>query len=286
MEHFGISVALLTPFTARGELDTARLGTHARSLLDRGVQGVTLFGTTGEGASVGLSERAAGIDALLQHGCPAGAITLGVCATALADALEQVAQGTRRGIQSFLLLPPFYFKGCSDDGLFAWHAELFARADPGARFILYHIPQVSGVGLSVDLVGRLIDHAPDRVRAIKDSSGDWETAAALIDLGKTTVLVGDERLLHRAVARGAGGAICGMANLYPERMVRIVETATEDPELSAEVSRIVAKPVIPALKAVLAARSAEPAWERMRPPLTPLGEAERATLPMQEKTEA
>nr|WP_254695482.1 dihydrodipicolinate synthase family protein [Oceanicola sp. D3] len=267
-------------------MDTTQLGQHARHLLDRGARGVTLFGTTGEGASVGLSERAAGIDALLQHGCPAEAITLGICATSIADALEQITQGTRRGVQTFLLLPPFYFKGCSDDGLFAWHAELFAQADPGARFILYHIPQVSGVGLSVDLVRRLADHAPERVQAIKDSSGDWENAKALIALGTVTVLVGDERLLHRAVALGAGGSICGMANLYPERMARIVETATEDPELSAEVSRIVAKPVIPALKAVIAARSGNAAWERMRAPFAPLSAAERAELPMQEKAEA
>jgi len=286
VDKFGISVALLTPFTTDGDIDTARLGQHARGLLDRGARGVTLFGTTGEGASIGLSERGAGIDALLEHGCPAGTITLGICATSMGDALEQIAQGTSRGVQSFLLLPPFYFKGCSDDGLFAWHEELFARTDRGARFILYHIPQVSGVGLSVDLVRRLTEHAPERVQAIKDSSGDWENARALIELGTMTVLVGDERILHRAVALGAGGSICGMANLYPERMTRIVETAAEDPALTEEVSRIVAKPVIPALKAVIAARSGEPAWERMRAPLTPLGETERAELPMQEKAEA
>jgi 4-hydroxy-tetrahydrodipicolinate synthase len=278
MDVFGVSVALLTPFTASGDIDAARLGAHARALLDRGADSVTLYGTTGEGASIGQAERTIGIEALLSAGCPAPRIVLGVCATSVSDAVAQVAEGSRYGIAEYLLLPPFYFKGNSDEGLHDWHAQIFARADTNARFILYHIPQVTGVGLSINLVGRLAATAPGRLRAIKDSSGDWNNAKALLDLGALTVLVGDERLLHRAMALGAGGAITGMANLYPERMKRIVDTATEDAALSEEVGRIVSVPVIPALKAVIAARSGEPAWERLRAPLSPLDAAARAKV--------
>lgn len=278
MSKFGISVALLTPFGEDGGIDAQRLGAHARGLLDRGADGVTLYGTTGEGASVGMAERAQGIEALLTTGCPADRVTLGVCATSVSDAVAQVTEGMRYGVDQFLLLPPFYFKGTSDDGLFDWHEQVFAQSGPEARFILYHIPQVTGVPLSVGLVGRLAEAFPGSVRAIKDSSGSWDNATALLDLGATTVLVGDERLLHRAVGLGAGGAITGMANLYPERMKRIVDTATEDPALSEEVGRIVSVPVVPALKAVIASRTGDAAWERLRAPLSPLSADERAKV--------
>lgn len=278
MPKFGVSVALLTPFTADGEIDKGLLGSHARSLLQEGADSVTLFGTTGEGASIAADERAAGIEALRAAGCPASRIVLGICATSVGDAVRQVEEGRSHRISRFLLLPPFYFKGNSDQGLFDWHMALFAGTDPDARFILYHIPQVSGVGLSIDLVGRLAGAAPERVHAIKDSSGSWENARALLDLGTLPVLVGDERVLHRAVGLGAEGAITGMANLHPARMKRIVETATEDPALTEQVTRIVSVPVIPALKAALGAQSGEAGWERLRPPLSPLDATQRAAV--------
>ena len=276
MQTFGVSTALLTPFTETGAIDTDRLGKHSMYVLDHGADGVTLFGTTGEGASIALDERAAGIEALLAAGVAPERIVLGIAANSVSDAVGQVAEGRRYGVNDFLLLPPFYFKNPSDAGLLDWHMQLFQKSDGGARFILYHIPQVSGVGLPVRLVGQLVAAAGDRIRAIKDSSGSWENAQALLALDTVTVLVGDERILHKAVAMGAGGAITGMANLYPERMKRIVETAQEDSALSEEVGRIVSVPVVAALKAVLATRSNDPAWERIRAPLNPLGADERA----------
>lgn len=278
MAKFGLSVALLTPFAQNGQIDAARLGSHARTMLLDGADGVTLFGTTGEGASIAAQERITGIQALLAAGCPAAKVVLGICATSVGDAASQIAEGRRHGITEFLLLPPFYFKGSSDDGLFDWHVSLLEGTEPDTRFILYHIPQVSGVGIPVDLVGRLAAAAPGRVHAIKDSSGSWDNARALLELGVLTVLVGDERLLHRAMAHGAGGAISGMANLYPARMKRIVDTATEDRALSAEVTRVVSGPVIPALKAIMAQRSGDAGWERLRPPLMRLDAVARSAV--------
>ena len=278
MERFGVSTALLTPFTSDGSIDRATLGAHARDVLSRGANSVTLFGTTGEGASIARSERADGIAALLSAGCQPDQIVLGICATAVADTVDQVEEGMHHGIRDFLLLPPFYFKGNGDQGLYDWHMQVLDRTDPQARFILYHIPQVTGVGLTVDLVGRLAAAAPGRLIAIKDSSGDWDNAKALLDQGALQVLVGDERVLHKAMALGAGGAITGMANLYPERMKRLVETATEDPALSAEVTRIVSVPVIPALKAIMASRKDRPDWENLRAPLMALDDEGRARI--------
>ena len=278
MQTFGISTALLTPFSESGEIDTARLCTHSTSVLEKGADSITLFGTTGEGASIGMDERASGIEALLATGIPANKIILGIAANSISDAARQVAEGHRYGVADFLLLPPFYFKAPSSSALLDWHMQLIQSSDAAARFILYHIPQVSGVGLPVNLVAQLVATAKDRIRAIKDSSGSWENAQALLSLNTVSVLVGDERILHKAVASGAGGAISGMANLYPDRMKRIVESAQEDTKLSAEVSRVVSVPVIAALKAVLATRLNDPAWERIRAPLSPLAAEERALV--------
>ena len=269
MEEFGISAALLTPFAKNGDIDWPLLCRHANELLENGVNSITLFGTTGEGASISLSERRQGVAELINAACPATKIILGICATSTGDAARQIDDAFELGVRDFLLLPPFYFKHCTDTGLYDWHCELFSRTDPQARFILYHIPQVSSVSLSVDLVNRLAAHAGDRLYAIKDSSGSWENTKALLTTS-VPVLVGDERQLHRGKANGAVGAISGMANLYPDRMNRIVQTANADLALSEEVTRIVSVPVIPALKATLAASISEPTWERMRPPLTPL----------------
>ncbi len=278
MADFGISVALLTPFGADGSLDTARLAAHAADVLERGATSVTLFGTTGENASIAGSERAGGIACLVGAGIAPDRIVLGLCANAVADVAAQVREGLAAGIQTFLLPPPSYFKGVGDDGLFEWHAQVIGAAGDGTRFILYHIPQVTGVPLSAGFVGRLAAAFPDRIRAVKDSSGDWETAAAFLDSNNVPVLVGDERLLHRAIARGGDGAISGVANLWPDRMARIVETAEEDPFVTRETGRIVARPVIPALKVLLAAHTGTEGWERVRPPLEPLDETDRQSL--------
>ena len=268
MEKFGISTALLTPFSEDGSIDWPLLGKHACRVVADGADSITLFGTTGEGASIGRAERLLGVETLIAAGCPQESIILGVCANSMDDAVEQIESGFKLGIRDYLLLPPFYFKGCTDDGLFQWHTQLFAHTNSQTRFILYHIPQVSGVPLSADLVARLCTSAPARIRAIKDSSGNWDNALELLEKCSTQVLIGDERLLHRAVAKGAGGAISGMANLYPGRMQKIVQTAKEDVALSNDVTRIVSASVVAALKAVLAEKSGETAWERVRPPLT------------------
>ncbi|WP_157960646.1 dihydrodipicolinate synthase family protein [Primorskyibacter marinus] len=278
MAKFGISVALLTPFTETGAIDLAEIGAHASRMVQAGASGVTLFGTTGEGASIAASERDAAVKAVLDAGLSPDQLVLGVAETSLGDAAARIAEGLALGVTRFLVLPPYYFKNNEDDGLFDWHMDLLAQTDDAAQLILYHIPQVTYVPLSVDLIGRLATAAPKRIIAIKDSSGSWENTEALLQQGLLPVLVGDERQLHRAAALGAAGSICGVANLYPERLVKLFETQTEDKELSARVTAIVSGPVVPALKALIAKQRGEAGWDRVRNPQRPLSETARAGL--------
>lgn len=275
---FGVSVALTTPFSEAGEILPAVIGAHAKSVLAAGANSITLYGTTGEGASIGAEERRIGLAALLSTQCPAEKIILGVCANSLADARAQIAEGLAHGVTRYLVMPPFFFTGASHRAIFGWYAALLSQTDPSAQIILYHIPQLTQVSFSAELVARLAEHAPDRVIGVKDSSGDWENAQALIATKVVPVLVGDERLLHRAVALGAAGSICGVANIYPAQMVRIVQAAAEDPWISRLVDRLVSVPVIPGLKALLAERTGNSIWERPRLPLETLSTEERSRL--------
>ncbi len=277
MAQFGILTALLTPFSADGSIDGERLASHATSVVSRGVAGVTLFGTTGEGASVAASERHAGISALIAAGLSPGRIVLGVYGSATADAAAQIDEGLRAGITRFLVPPPFYFGNADEDGVLQWFSELLRSADPRAGIILYNIPQVTGVGISPALTRRLKETYPGQIIAIKDSSGDWKNAAQLLDSKLLPVLVGDERLLHRAVPMGCSGSITGVANLYPERLCTIFASSTEDEMLTRTVDRIVAFPVVPTLKVLLADALGDPVWENLRAPLT--------RLPVEQKSE-
>ena len=276
--NFGISTALLTPFHGDGSLNIPAFCSHANAMLQNGINGVTLFGTTGEGASIGFSERSDAISSLINSGISTNALTLGLCASAITDVLAQIDQGVALGVTRFLLLPPFYFKDVDDAGLFSWHSKLFEEADSRATFILYHIPQVSQVSLSLKLVMRLYKTFPDRVEAIKDSSGEWANTKALLEAGEIPVLVGDERLLHKAAAMGAAGSICGVANLFPKRMLSLFDTQTEDFGLSADVNLIVSFPVIPALKQVMVTMTGVASWGNLRAPLQPLSGEQSAAV--------
>ncbi len=268
--RFGVSAALVTPFAADGAIDPARAGDHAARLLSEGCDSVTLFGTTGEGASLGLRERAALHDGLLAAGVAPERIVCALAATALETAVDQARAALERGARRLLATPPFYFRGPADDGLFAWYAALIAAlGGAGPRLILYHIPQVTGVPLSLALIRRLRDAFGPAILGVKDSSGDWATSRALLDEPDLAVLIGDERLLARAAPLGGAGAISGMANLFPALLARIVAGGAEPAGLAALVDAVCAHPVVPAVKALVAHHRGDPAWARVRAPLLP-----------------
>ncbi len=276
--QFGISTALLTPFDLDGNLSFPLLFEHANAMVRNGANSVTLFGTTGEGASVGFDERAEAISGMIDSGMGTDEIILGLCGSAIGDVTSQVQQGIEFGLSTFLLPPPFYFKEVDDAGLFEWFSRLFDSVDERAQFILYHIPQLTEVPLSIDLVTGLRETFPDRVLAIKDSAGNWDDTRVVLETGGIPVLVGDERLLHKAAALGGKGAISGMANLYPQRMRTLFDTHVEDKALSAEVDMMISIPVIPALKQAMVATTGIEAWANVRPPLQRLSGQDRAAI--------
>jgi 4-hydroxy-tetrahydrodipicolinate synthase len=278
---FGLSCALTTPFLADGALDRARFADHAAWCLERGCSSVTVFGTTGEGASLGLSARQGAIDALRARGIDLRRqVVGGVAAAAHEDALDHMRLLLDAGARAVLLAPPFYFKDVGEDGLFAWFSTLFDALGEGLRdVILYNIPSVTAVALSPALVGRLRQAYPAAIVGVKDSSGSRDSAAAFLDAHRDmAVLIGDERLLAGAMEAGAEGAISGLANVVPERMAAIIADAAPDAVVSGMVDALMDHAVTPAVKSLVADHTGEEGWRRVRPPLRALDEAEASRL--------
>jgi len=279
-KRFGLSCAITTPMHEGGAVDLPRLVTHARHVLAQGCDSVTLYGTTGEGAALGLPERAAMLGALMGAGIDASQVYAGVAAASLGEAVDQGRLALDAGAKGLLVAPPFYFKGVSDEGLYRWFSQLFETLGPSVRnVILYHIPSVTAVGLSVGLIDRLKRAFPGVVTGVKDSSGDYaNTEAYLKAHGELAILVGDERLLAKAVRNGAQGSICGVANLVPHLLRPIVYEGKDDPTVNALVDEICSHPVLAAVKALVGHLHGDAGYGAMRAPLEALDEARRQRL--------
>ena len=280
-EIFGLSAALVTPFAKGGAVDLPRLIDHAKHLLNTGCDGVTLFGTTGEGFSLDMRERAAMLGAVAGAGLDLRAkVCAGVSATTITDAVDQSRLALEVGVRGLLFAPPYYFKNPDEEGLYAWFSRAIEGIGAEARgIILYHIPGQTAVGLSVDLVGRLKRAFPGVITGVKDSSGDWQSAEAFLKAhGELAILIGDERLLARAVRLGAEGSICGLANLAPALLRPVVYEGRDDERVTKLVELIVSHPVLPAVKALVGHLRGDPGFGPMRPPLTELDPARAASL--------
>lgn len=279
--RFGLSCAITTPMRDGGAVDLPRLVKHARHVLAEGCDSITLFGTTGEGAALGLPARTAMLGALVGAGIdPATQIYAGVAAASLHESIEQAKVALDIGANGLLVAPPFYFKGVSDEGLYVWFSQFFEKLGASARnAILYHIPSVTAVDISVGLVERLKTAFPGVVTGVKDSSGSYANTEALLKAhGELAILVGDERLLARAVRAGAQGTICGVANLVPGLLRPMVYEGAESPAVNALVDEVCSYPVLAAVKALVGHLHGDKGYGAMRPPLEALSEAQRQRL--------
>lgn len=283
----GIWPALLTPLDATLGIDHDRFAAHARALLAAGCGGVTPFGTTGEGPSFSVAERIAAVDALVAGGVPGANILVSTSCAALPDTLALTRHALQIGAWGVLMLPPFFLKGVSDQGIvdaYAWVID--GAADPRLRVMLYHIPQVAGLGLSPAVIDELRRRYPQAIVGIKDSAGDRAHALALADafMPGITVHVGHEPDLPALGRRGSTGAVSGLANFMP-RTVRRLVLQPDDPATPAALARVErllgvlgGYALIPALKGILAAAGGHAGWLRVRPPLVALDEPGFAAL--------
>jgi 4-hydroxy-tetrahydrodipicolinate synthase len=288
LDHFprGVLVPVLTPFRDDLAINEDRFIAHCRWLRDEGADGLAVFGTTSEANSLSVGERVALLDRLLDAGISPRMLLPGTGCCALPDTVALTRHAMNCGCFGVLLLPPFYYKAVTDDGIFASVAETIARVgDDRLRVYLYHIPQMSGVGFSLPLIERLIAAFPGVVVGIKDSSGDWKNTQALLErLPGFEVLPGSETYLLDALRLGGAGCISATANVNVRAIHALVEAwktpgaATMQEGLRAVRTAIERYPLVAACKVILAAMRGDPGWKTLRPPLRPLAAGAAASL--------
>ncbi|WP_312897021.1 dihydrodipicolinate synthase family protein [Microvirga soli] len=279
-DRFGLSVAMTTPFGSDEVLDLSRIAEHAKWCLSNGCNSITLFGTTGEGASVEMAGREQVLGALASAGIDGHDLVYCVAATSVHEALMQGRMASDFGCRGLLLTPPFYFKGVTDEGLFTWFASVLEKLGAAARgVILYNIPSVTQISLSIELIGRLKKHFPGIVMGVKDSSGDWEYTQRLLDSHQDlAILIGDERYLAEGVRRGGQGAISGLANVCPGALRPLAMDGQGDERVNRLVDEVLKYPVTPAVKALVAHRTEDAAWLNVRSPFLRVSAADADRL--------
>jgi len=273
----GVLAPVVTPFQEDGAIDEERYFEHAHWLVQNGCDALVPFGTTGEANALGMTERKQLLRGLVDNGIDPDVLMPGTGLCSLPDTLTLTRQAVELGCRGVLLLPPFYYKNVSDEGLFRYVADLIARMDSQKLHIyLYHIPPVAQVGWSVDLVKRLVNEFPETIVGLKDSSGDWSYTQALIEaLPDFAVFSGTEDHLLDNRKTGGAGTITAMANINAPAIAQLYEEWEDNgEELQARVSSVravVSKAgTIPALKAALAHYRDTPSLRTVRPPLRPL----------------
>jgi len=283
----GVLAPVVTPFTSDLRSDAARLVRHCRWLLDNDV-GLAVFGTNSEANSLTVAEKLGLLDALIEAGLPAARMMPGTGTCALPDTVELTRRAVAHGCGGVLMLPPFYYKGVSDDGLFASFAEVIERVgDPRLRIYLYHIPPVSMVPISLALIDRLLRRYPGTIAGIKDSSGDWNNTRAMLEQFQPRgfdVFSGSETFLLATLRAGGAGCISATANVNPAAIAKLArewQTPEADARQAAldQVRAAFQKfPMIPALKAAVAHFLGDASWTIVRPPLVALGDEQLRQL--------
>lgn len=287
-ELSGVYAAALTPLHPDLSPEVSALTGFLKFLARRGCHGALLLGTTGEGPSFSPEQRTAIFRAALEirQEEPGFRLLAGTGTPSLEETIGLTKAAFDLGFDGVLVLPPYYFRKASEEGLLAWFSTLMQRAVPSGGAVLgYHIPDVSGVPLTLDLLARLKDRFPDRFAGLKDSSGDRHHAQQLGErFGRDlTVLTGSDSLFSLALASGASGCITAPANLISPLLRQIWEAhqcGESDGRAQARVNEVREcmqkfTPYPPLLKALLARSFGFPHWT-VCPPLLPLSAEEAA----------
>ena len=283
----GVLSPVVTPFKADLSPDTERFVRQCKWLVANNV-GLAVFGTNSEANSLAADERMALLDRLVEAGVDPARMMPGTGCCALTDSVRLTAHAVKLGCAGALMLPPFYYKGVTDEGLYRNYAEIVERVgDARLQIYLYHIPQVTQVPISLKLIERLLKAYPKNIAGTKDSSGDWNNTKATLDAFAKDgfdVFPGSETFLLAGMRSGGKGCISATANVNPAAIHNLYakwQTADAD-ALQAGLDTIRGifqkYPMIPAMKYAIAHWSGHAAWATVRPPLVEVSAEQSAAL--------
>ena len=285
----GVWAAALTPQKADQSIDLDAMVAHQRWLLAQGCDGIAVAGTTGEANSFTVAERLAVIDAVADAGIAAHQAMIGVGCCALGDTVTLAKAALAAGYVNCLMLPPFYYKGVSDDGLFRAFAESIERiADPRLRVYVYDFPKMTGLEIGTELLVRLAEAFPGTIVGVKDSSGRWDDMHDCLEaLPGFGLFAGTETYLLPALQAGGAGCISATVNVTSQLAAAVYRAFGEGDGAAAEAAQAYASevrailddyPAIPALKRIMADSGGAADWRPMRAPMMPLSGAEADRL--------
>lgn len=275
----GVSAAMITLYRADGDVDGPAMGRLGRWLMRGGCESLLVFGTTGEGPSISVTEKIATIRAMLDTGLPPHALLVGVGSPSLADAVRLTNAVGEMGAHA-LVLPPYFFRAAPREGVHMFYDELLRRtARIGTGVFLYHFTEMSTVAVDAEMMAALLRDHPGRMRGVKDSTGDLASVTSWLQFPELAVFAGDDHLLRPLIAHGGAGVMTATAGLAPGLVKAVYAASKDDPgaEPAAEARLntlwkdvLLAVPVTEAVKLLYATLTGEARWLRMRPPLCPL----------------
>jgi 4-hydroxy-tetrahydrodipicolinate synthase len=273
----GVIAAIATAVDDKGEPDSARSTALARFLLANGCDGLNVLGTTGEATSFSLEQRKRVMTAYRDAGLPLDRLMVGTGAASVADAVALTRHAAELGFAGALVLPPFYYKGVPEEGLFRFFSEVVQRVgDDRLRVYLYHIPPVSAVPITHKLVERLMKAYPKQIAGMKDSADDWAHTKSMIDAFAKDgfdVFSGNEKPLIDNIKSGGAGCISATANINPGKIAETYKkyATPEGEKLQGWINEVrgvmQGYVMIPALKYCIAHYGSDAAWTPVRPPL-------------------
>jgi 4-hydroxy-tetrahydrodipicolinate synthase len=281
----GVLSPVVTPFKKDLSVDADRLVRQCRWLMSQNC-GLAVFGTNSEANSLSADEKIDLLDALVDAGLDTGRMMPGTGACAIPDAVRMTSHAVKRGCGGVLMLPPFYYKGVSDEGLFRGYSEVIQRVgDSNLKVYLYHFPQVSQVPIRLALIERLLNEYPDTVVGIKDSSGEWSNMEAMLkQFPGFAMFPGNETVLLKSMQNGGAGCISATANINPGAIAELAANwQSSDAQAMQDKMNDLRQmmqqfPMIPALKAAIAHYSGDADWEYVRPPLVELTAEQKAEM--------
>jgi 4-hydroxy-tetrahydrodipicolinate synthase len=283
----GVNAAVLTGYHADLSLDLDRMAAHSRWLLANGCNGLGILGTTGEANSLGIAERIEVMEGLVERGIPAATLLPGCGTTAIPDTVLLTKRAASLGVRGVLLLPPFFYKNPSEDGLFAYYSEVAQRVGGGIALYFYHFPAQSAVPITLPLIERLLRAYPGTFKGIKDSTGDWANTKSYADAFAKEgfeVYCGDDSLMHANLNNNGAGCITAASNVGCAVSQAVYSNWNNAQGEAAQVAltairrAVTSVPLIPALKSLVARNTANPAWTNIRPPHTRLTAAQETAL--------
>ncbi|MEK8052871.1 dihydrodipicolinate synthase family protein [Ideonella sp. DXS22W] len=288
--YAGLWPAMLTPLTESLAIDIPAFAAHAKNLLATGCAGVTPFGTTGEGPSFSVAERQAAVQGLVDGGVPAGRILVSTSCAALPDTVALTRHATQLGARGCLVLPPFFLKGVPEAGVIDYYSQLVAAVDdPRLRIVLYHIPQVSGVPLTVNVIRALRERFAGTFIALKDSGCQRADSLVFAQafMPDFQVWVGNEPDLQTLAAAGAVGAVSGVGNIAPGLVQRLIQgpksasPQTDQRDVLDLLAILGGYGLTAAFKSTMATLTGHAGWRRVRAPLVALDDAAHDRLAAQ-----